>query len=158
MKSIDALTEEFKAKYERFILGCDALEELDSWDRDALGEMDVYYENELLGMILRLIVADGEISAKECRSLNDCFGFEQTPETLSAVYENCREKYTRPIEEAFTESFRLMEGVNAKLADAYRELLSLICDILIGSDGVIQPSEIKEAERIRALVRRGQEE
>ena len=155
MKDLSAMTEEFRAKYERFILGCDALEELESWDRDALGEMDVYYENELLGMILRLIVADGKISAREADSLNECFGFSQTPETLSEVYENCRERYERPIEDDFTESFRLLAAENEKLADAYRELLSLICDILIESDGMITASEIETAQRLRALVLRG---
>ena len=88
MKDIESLTEEFRTKYERFILGCDALEDLKEWDKDALGEMDVYYENELLGMILRLIVADGKISAKEAEALNRSFGFSQTPESLAEVYEN----------------------------------------------------------------------
>ena len=151
MKDIESLTEEFRTKYERFILGCDALEDLKEWDKDALGEMDVYYENELLGMILRLIVADGKISAKEAEALNRSFGFSQTPESLAEVYENCRDRFDLPIEVDFSESLRHLEAENTKLADAFRELLSLICDILIGSDGMITASEIEAAQRLRSL-------
>ncbi len=156
MKNVAALTEEFRFKYERFILGCDNQEDMDAWDRDVLGEMDVYYENELLGVILRLVVADGKISGRESDYINRCFGYEQTPEMLSEIYENCRERYVRPIEEDFTESFRRLEAVSGKLADAYRELLSLICEILIESDGAITPSEVETAQQLRALARSGQ--
>ena len=156
MKNVAALTEEFRFKYERFILGCDCQEDLAAWDKETLGEMDVYYENELLGVILRLIVADGKISDKESDYLNRCFGYEQTPEMLSEVYENCRERYVRPIEEDFAESFRRLVAVNAKLAAAYRELLSLICDILTESDGAITPSEVETAQQLRALAKSGQ--
>ncbi len=156
MKNVDALAEEFRFKYERFILGCDNQEDMDAWDKEALGEMDVYYENELLGVILRLIVADGKISDRESDYLNRCFGYEQTPEMLSEVYENCRERYVRPIEEDFAESCRRLEAVSAKLAAAYRELLSLICEILIESDGAITPSEVETAQQLRALARSGQ--
>ena len=76
MKRIDMLTEEFKTKYERFLIGCDALEDLNLWDKEEHGEMDVFYQNDLVSVILRLIVADGEISEKEAVYLNKNFGFE----------------------------------------------------------------------------------
>ena len=65
MESIDNLTKAFRFQYERFRLGCDAIEETGVWDKEKFGEMGAFYENDLLGMILRVIVADGKISAKE---------------------------------------------------------------------------------------------
>ena len=44
-----------------------------------------------------------------------------------------------------------MRKINAKLADAYKELLSLICEIIIESDGVIAESEISEVKRLKAM-------
>ena len=44
-----------------------------------------------------------------------------------------------------------MRSVNEKLADAYRELLGLACDIIIESDGIVYPSETEEAMRLKKL-------
>lgn len=44
-----------------------------------------------------------------------------------------------------------MRKINANLADAYKELLSLICEIIIESDGVITESEISEVKRLKAM-------
>ena len=47
MEKMKNYSEEFKFKFERFMTGCDSLEEAQAWDKEALGEMDVYYTNEL---------------------------------------------------------------------------------------------------------------
>ena len=44
-----------------------------------------------------------------------------------------------------------MRSINEKLADMYKELLYLICDIIIESDDVIAPEEIEEAWTLKAL-------
>ena len=44
-----------------------------------------------------------------------------------------------------------MRGISPKLADAYKELLSIVCDIIICSDGVISESERAEVQRLKAL-------
>ena len=46
----------------------------------------------------------------------------------------------------------MMRAVNEKLADAYRELLRLVCDIIIESDGVVERSEIEEAKGLKQLL------
>ena len=55
MKNIERLTEDFKFKYERFLTGCDAIEENGQWDREKFGEMDAFYSNDLVSVIIRLI-------------------------------------------------------------------------------------------------------
>lgn len=152
MEKIESLTKAFKAGYERFLIGCDAIEETGGWDKEAFGEMDVFYENDLVSLILRLIAADGKISEKEAEYLNRNFGFDYTAERLAEVYENCRGEIGGAFDKKFKNGLACMKKINGKLASAYEELLGLVCDIVIASDGEISPEEIEEAKRIKALV------
>lgn len=152
MEKIDLLTEEFKSKYERFLIGCDAIEELDQWDKEAYGEMDVFYQNDLVSVIIRLIAADGNISEKEVEYLNQNFGFEYTVDELTDVYASCKEQIGHSFDESFANGITYMRTINSKLADAYKELLVLICDIIIGSDGLISKSETEEVMNLKGLV------
>ena len=152
MDRIDTLTKAFTSLYERFLIGCDAIEESGAWDKAALGEMDVFYENDLVGLILRLIAADGKISGKEAEYVNRNFGFDYTPEKLADIYDNCREALGVPFDEKFKDGIRQMKAINGKLASAYGELVGLACDIVAASDGEIPPEEIEEAKRIKALL------
>ena len=54
----------FKMKHEAFLVGCDAIEEMGLWNKEAYGEMDVFYSNDLVIVIIRLIATDGKISQK----------------------------------------------------------------------------------------------
>lgn len=152
MENIDRLTQAFKNQYERFQIGCDAIEETGVWDKEAFGEMDVFYENDLVALILRLIAADGKIAAKEAEYLNKNFGFDYTPEKLAEVYENCRGAIGAEFDGKFKDGVARMKTINGKLAAAYEELLGTVCDIVIASDGEISPAEIQEAKRIKSLV------
>ena len=62
MKKIDTLTDTFKMRLDAFIIGCDSLEEIEKWDIDTYGDLDVYCLNEFISTILRLIMSDKEIS------------------------------------------------------------------------------------------------
>ena len=151
MKRIDKLTEEFKLKYEKFLIGCDAIEELEQWDKEENGEMEVFYQNDLVSVIIRLIAADGEISEKEIRYLNRNFGFEYTTEELIEVYKNCKEEVSHSFDGQFKNGITLMRSINEKLAAAYKELLDLICEIIIESDDLIAPEEIEETKKLKEL-------
>ena len=121
------------------------------WDVERLGEMDVFYSTDLCSVILRLIAVDGTITAREVDFLNETFGFEYTLEELVEVYDNCKEDIDHSFDEAFEKGISLMRGISPKLADAYKELLSIVCDIIICSDGVISESERAEVQRLKAL-------
>ena len=151
MKSIDVSVESFKLKYEEFFIGCDSLEEIGLWDKTAYGEMEVFYMNDLTGVILRLIATDGKITEKEVEYFNKAFGFDYTLEELVAVYENTEGSIEASFDENFENGISLMRKINDKLADAYKELLALCCDIIINSDGVITETEIEEVKRLKAL-------
>ena len=151
MENVDVLTERFKLEYDRFLIGCDALEEEGLWDMDALGEMEACYQNDLVGVILRLIASDGEISARETEYLNKTFGFEYAPEELEALCQSCLDAFDGAFDEQARAGYRLMQSKNEKLADAYRELLELVCDILKESDGVA-PEELEELDRTKRVI------
>ena len=44
-----------------------------------------------------------------------------------------------------------MRKINGKLADAYKELLYMICDIIINSDDVVSSAEIDEVKRLKEM-------
>ena len=151
MGKIDSLTEAFRVQYDRFIIGCDAIEETGAWDKDAFGEMDVFYENDLVSLVLRLIAADGKISGREVDYLNRNFGLDYTVERLAETYDLFRREIGESFDEKFKSDVACMKAINGKLAALYEELLRIICDIVIASDGEISPEEIEEAKRIKAL-------
>ena len=151
MKDLNALVESFKFKHERFIIGCDAVEEAGAWNKEQYGEMDAFYSTDLCSVILRLVAVDGTITPREVAFLNETFGFEYTLEELVEVYENCKEDIDHSFDESFENGISLMRSISPKLADAYKELLSLVCDILICSDGDVADAEVAEAHRLRAL-------
>lgn len=145
------LTEEFKTKYERFLIGCEALEDLSLWHKEERGEMEAFYQNDLVSVILRLIAVDSEISEKEAEYLNENFGFEYTVDELTDIYKSCGDEISRSFDEQFENGITYMRSINEKLADAYKELLGLICDIIIESDDVISPEEIEEVKKLKSF-------
>ncbi len=151
MNRIDACIETFKTKHESFLIGCDAIEEMGLWDKDLYGEMDAFYSNDLVSVIIRLIASDGTISFKEVQYLNKTFGFDYTVVELTEVYENCKENIDQSFDENFENGISYMRKINSKLADAYKELLSLVCDIIIESDGIISADETQEVKKLKEL-------
>ena len=151
MKNVDMLIKDFSEKYESFLIGCDAIEEEERWNIDFCGEMEAFYANDMTSIILRLIASDGDISQKEVDYLNEAFGFDYTLEELIEVYENCGENIDEAFDENFENGITQLRRINPKLADTYRELLALICLIIIESDGIVAEAEIDEIKRLKAL-------
>ncbi len=141
MKDLSILTDSFKLKYEKFILGCDSIELDESWDKEANGEMDVFYENEILSVILSLIIADGTISEAEVRYLNDNFGLSYSVEQLKTVYSALGDEIDAFFERYFKAGYQMLQGIHEKLATAYKELFELICQIIVESDGRVSEEE-----------------
>ena len=151
MNNVAQYTESFKMKYESFQTGCDSIEEMGLWDKEAYGEMDVFYANDLASVIIRLIAVDGKITQREVDYLNETFDFSFTHEELCEVYSNCCDDIGHAFDESFENGITHMRKINAKLADAYKELLALVCEIIIKSDGVIAAAELEEVKRLKAL-------
>ena len=151
MSKLAEYSESFKLKYEKFLIGCDSLEEMGLWDKEAFGEMDAFYSTDLVSVIIRLIAADGAISQAEVAYINDIFGFTYTVEELKNLYDECGEAIESLYEEGMASGLSVMKEINERLAAAYQELLSLICDIVMESDGVIAAPELEMARKLKAL-------
>lgn len=152
MNRLNQLTDDFKFKLDKFLIGCDALEELNEWDKNTYGEMDAYYQNDMIGIILRLIAADGEIEDPEVEYLNKNFGFEYTTEELRDVYAYCHDAFDLSFDEQVKAGITLIQSINEKLAIAYKDLVVLICDIICESDGVVEAEEVAEIERVKTAI------
>ena len=151
MKNVEMYIDSFKMKHESFLIGCDSIEEMGLWDKESLGEMDVFYSNDLTSVIIRLIATDGKITQKEVDFLNETFDFEYTLDELIDVYNSCKDDIGHAFDENFENGITYMRKINAKLADAYKELLSLVCEIIIESDGVISVTEFAEVKRLKEM-------
>lgn len=151
MDELKKYSEGFKLKFEKFLTGCDAIEEMGLWNLDENGEMDVFYSADLTSIIIRLIAADGNVSQREVDYLNDIFGFDYTVEELGLIYRDCGDAIENIFNQGAKNGLNLMRSINEKLAAAYRELIATVCDIVIKSDGVIDNAEVELAEKIKAL-------
>lgn len=149
MEKLDYLSESFKLKYEKFLIGCDSLEEIEKWDKESLGEMDAYYSNDILCVILRLIAADGDFTEEETQYLNEIFGFDYTTDEITSLYDDCKDAIEALFDDGIDKGVSMMRGVNEKLADAYKDMLLTACDVIIESDGVIDRAEIDLARQLK---------
>lgn len=154
MDRLNALAESFKMQYEKFLIGCDSIEETDKWNKEEYGEMDVYYTNYIVSVIMRLIAADGAFSEKETDYLNEFFGFDYSTEELKRVYDDCSDSIENLFDKDLGSEIAMMREINAKLADFYKELLMTACDMIIESDGVIDGAEVELAKQLKDTVER----
>lgn len=150
MNISERYAEQFRSLYESFRTGCDSLEEMGLWDKESLGEMEVFYLNDLTAVILRLIASDGVVSRKEAEFVNLAFDLNYSVSELQAVYENCRDYIGASFEELFAGGVGMLKKINPRLAEAYRRLLSLVCAAVAESDGVVSPQEAAEAAKWQA--------
>lgn len=153
MENMKKYSEEFAFKLEHFMTGCDSVELTEGWDKEELGEMDVYYTNELVSIAIGLISSDGRCSGGEAQFMKDMFGFECTPDELEMIYENCKDNLKAMFDEGSRNGFTLMQSINEKLAESYKELVGLICDIVMEADGTVVRAELAAAEKIRNAVK-----
>lgn len=144
-------TERFIERWEKFIVGCDALEESGKWNKSEYGEMEAFYENDMISIILRLIVSDDRITVEEADYLNKMFGFEYTPEELRELYESFAANVGEDPDAMLIEDYDLLKQVSAELATYYRELVSFACGIISESDGALAHYEFRTANHIISL-------
>lgn len=151
MKNLQTLIDNFKMTHESFIIGCDSIEEMGLWNKLEFGEMEAFYSNDLVSVIIRLIATDGKITDKEVAYLDEIFGFQYDTDELREVYNCCQDDIGNSFDEAFENGITILRGINEKLANTYKRLLSLVCEIIIECDGVISASEAEEVKKLKAM-------
>ncbi len=151
MTKLDQLTESFRMKWEKILIGCDAAEEGGQWDSERNGSLGTYYSLDLIGAILRLIAADGKVTEQETEYLNDAFGFDYDTDELKEVWTESADNLGEDFEKRFASGLARLTFLSEELAADYRELLHLISDIIIESDGVTAPEELEAVRRLKAF-------
>ncbi len=153
MNELDISAESFQLKFDKFLIGCEAVENATLWDIDTYGEMEDYYAMLLVSIILRTVTADGWVSDRETDYLNKLFGFTYDSGELEQVYDSCAEMLqSEDFDNDLTAGIDRLRECNARLADAFVDLASLVCDIIVKSDGFVTEEEKTEMARIRSLI------
>ncbi len=150
MSRLQQLSESFQLKFQKFLNGCDAQEELDRWDQDAFGDMDAYYAADMTSIVLRLTVADGRVTPEEVRYIEEMFGFRYTQQEVWDIYRDCQAGIDTVFDTEAENGYSRILAVNEKLGAAYKELVCLICTIIIESDGILEGREVALAEQVRS--------
>ncbi|MBR5680881.1 MAG: hypothetical protein IKX19_09540 [Clostridia bacterium] len=134
--------EEFRVLYDQFVNSCDAAETAGKWDMEEYGEMEGYFFNTLMGILMNVINADGHIGAREAEVLNDCFGFSYTVDELIELYGYCGKDLVANYADNARIAMDLLRGIDAALTERFRELVLAICGIVAESeDGVLESEE-----------------
>lgn len=149
MNKLYTLTDSFRTRFDSFMIGCDSQEEANSWNKEEDGEMDAFYMNEFISTILRLIAADNIINVEEVEYINQYFGFEYSKAELQDIYENCREIISESFSDRLLDDFQRLQKLNKDMAEEFKELLILICDVIAESDGCVDDTEKRELELIK---------
>ena len=150
MSRLQELSESFKLQYEKFLNGCDALEANGDWNVSTDGDMETYYFNDIMCIIMMLISADGEFSDNEAKYINDIFGFSYSAKELKELYKTNGDDIINMMDTEIPAGYKRMKLINSKLAEHYRNMIIQICDIIAESDGFIHVSEIRQIEKVKA--------
>ena len=154
MNELDISAESFQLKFDKFLMGCEAVGGATLWDDDTYGAMEDYYAELLVSTLLRTITADGWVSDREVAYLNQLFGFDYDSGELEQVYDGCSDMLgSECFDKELTDGIRRLRECSEPLANAFLELIDLVCDIIARSDGFVTEEEKTEIERIRNLVK-----
>ncbi len=130
---------EFRILYDQFVNSCDAAEIAGKWDKEEYGEMEGYFFGTLMGILMNVVNADGNIGAREAEVLNDCFGFTYTVDELIELYGYCGKDIEANYAENTRIAMELLRDIDVTLADRFRDLVLAICGIVAESeDGVLE--------------------
>ena len=153
MNDLDISAESFQFKFDKFLMGCEAVENATLWDEDTYGTMEDYYAELLVSLILRTITADGWVSDREVNYLNQLFGFSYDGNELEQVYDGCSDMLnSESFDNELKDGIARLRECNARLADAFIELIELVSEIIVRSDGFVTDEEKAEIARVKKLI------
>lgn len=132
---------DFRKDYEAFLLACNELEESGRWNTAELGPASIYFESDAFGAILQVMSADGVFERSETEVVNAIFDTNYKARELSGMYHASEPTLQAYLNEDSDDALTLLSGIDAKLAESYRNLLLEACRIVSLSDGVAEKGE-----------------
>lgn len=153
MNKLQELSDAFQLQYEKFVNGCAAVEEEGLWNEAQYGDMETYYYNDIMCVILCLISADGIFSETEADYINEIFGFRYSAAELREMYGTEGDSIRSMLVNEVPAGYRRLKSINKKLSVHYRDMLLIVCDIIAESDGIVNPAESGEIQALRAALK-----
>jgi uncharacterized tellurite resistance protein B-like protein len=101
----------------------------------------VYFEGDAFSAVLQVMSVDGVFERSEAEVLNAIFGTAYTPRQLNELYRSLKPTLQSYLNDDSEDALTLLRGIDAKLAESYRNLLLGACRIVSLSDGVAEKSE-----------------
>lgn len=150
MSKLQDLTEGFQLQYEKFLHGCDAIEMNGDWDVYESGDMETYYFNDMLCLILHLVSVDGEFSGTEADFVNAIFGSQYTVKELTGIYQSEKKDIQSMVQDEIPADYRRLININEGLANHFKEMLFSICEIISESDGIVKKAELNIIEQLHS--------
>ena len=126
----------FSNHYEMFISSCDAAEAKGLWDKYEYGEMEAYFANVFVTVIIRLAAANGEITEAETEMLNEMLGSEYTEDELKTIYDDAGDMMDDLYGNYLKEDIELLKKTAPGLDEHFCRLLVEACDLLSNADGL----------------------
>ena len=143
------LTQDFRDRYAAFSDGCAAAERDSRWNTEEFGSMEGYAFAALSGAILSLIVSDGNVGERETEYLDENFGFDYTVDDLLELYGYAAKDILANAAENAKEALRLIRAADGGLAEDFRSLLFLACEIISESDDGVNEDEEAMIRQLR---------
>ena len=139
MTGAELLTSVFVIRKELFFVACDSAEEKGRWDRERWGEMRVFFENDLVSTVLRVMASDERFSVSESGFLEDIFEIRYTAEELMELYQSLNfEEGMEQFIQKLRADIEMLKDIGDGLDTFFRELIVLICRIIGALDGISQ--------------------
>ena len=144
---------QFDKDLNAFLIACNDLEELGTWNVRKRGPMATYFEADLFTVALQVMSADGVFERAEAEVLNAMFSTSYTPRELSQMYHSSNPVIDDYFSKTSQDALGMLSGLDANLADAYRGLLLDACEIISLSDGVAEKSERELIAQLQEVLR-----
>lgn len=144
---------DFDQKLNTFLVACNELERLGTWNVRKRGPMVTYFEADLFNVALQVMFADGVFERSEAEVLNAMFSTAYTPRQLSQMYHSSNPVVEDYVNEDSQDALTILRNVDPQLAEDYRDLLLDACEVFSMSDGVAEKSERMLIAQLREALR-----
>ncbi len=139
----------FKEKYEAFLDRCDASEDMQAWNEEKYGPIDICVENDLFSLALYIIGTDGSVTAREVEAFNSCLGYEMSAEELQTIYQANAELIGGNVVSNIRGDLMTIESYDTHIGEAFEGIVLELCKLMSEADGILTEEERALAEELK---------
>ena len=148
----EKLVEDFRSLWGDFCVRCEAAEAAGKWNVEEDGMMEVFFESDLMSVLLDAVSSDGVFGDDEAEVFSQMMDEKFTPHDLSEMYREVSDVVEDFTDGEAQDAVPRLAAIDATLVDDYRQALLLACAILEQADGKVDASESELADRLRTAL------